>query len=269
VCSSDLSLRQSGFVSDEKVSDLRAALQAADAALLADKAATELARLQLGYTVIRAPIDGVVGAKLVFPGSAIKVNDTALAVINQVQPLHIGFSVPEKYLPRLRAALGKGALNVQVAVNNDWAHAIAAPVVFIDNAVDGGTGTIQLKARAGNENEALTPGQYVAVRVPLGLWQNAATLPAEAIQQGPQGAYVVLVKQDKGIEQRKVSLADSREGIAVVTQGLQGGETVVTDGHLRLTPKSKVSIREPGKEGGKPAPGGKPDAPKRAENKAQ
>jgi multidrug efflux system membrane fusion protein len=240
-------LRQSGFVSEEKVADLRAAVQAADAAVLADKAAADLARLQVGYATVRAPIAGVVGAKQVYPGSAVKVNDTVLALINRARPLHIGFAVPEKHLARLRAALAKGKLVTRVALGGDWAHAIEAPVVFIDNAVDAGTGTIQVKASAANDNEALAPGQFVSVRLPLGMWSGAATLPAEAIQQGPQGSYVFVVKPDKGIEQRKIALADSREGVAVVTQGLNDGETVVTDGHLRLTPKSKVSIKEPGK----------------------
>jgi multidrug efflux system membrane fusion protein len=235
-------LRQSGFVSDEKVADLRASLQAAEATLLADKAAVDLARLQLGYTTVRAPIDGVVGAKLVSTGSSVKVNDTALALINRVRPLHIGFAVPEKHLPRLRATLAKGGLAARVAIGEDWDRAIEAPVVFIDNAVDTGTGTLQVKASVSNADEALSPGQFLTVRLPLGVWSGAATLPAEAVQQGPQGTYVFVVKPDQGIEQRKIVLADSRDGIAVVTQGLQEGETVVTDGHLRLTPKSKVKI---------------------------
>jgi membrane fusion protein, multidrug efflux system len=242
------SLRQSGFVSEEKLSDLRATQQAADAAVLADQAATDLARLQLGYTTVRAPITGIVGAKQVYPGSAVKVNDTALAVINRVRPLHMGFGVPEKHLPRLRATLDKGKLMARIAIAGDWSKAIEAPVVFIDNAVDPATGTIQVKASAANDNEALAPGQFVSVRLPLGTWSGAATLPAEAIQQGPQGSYVFVVKPDMmGIEQRKIVLADSRDGLAVVTEGLKDGETVVTDGHLRLTPKSKVSIKAPGK----------------------
>ncbi len=236
-------LRQSGFVSEEKVSDIRTVLQAAEAATLADKATVDLARLQLGYATLRAPIDGIVGAKLVFPGSSVKINETTLAVINRVQPMHIGFAVPEKHLPRLRAALARGKLPAQVTVGNDSRNVTEATVNFIDNAVDAGTGTIQLKASTPNDKERLSPGQFLSVRIALDQWHSAATLPAEAIQQGPHGAFVLVVKPDKGIDQRKVTLVDSREGIAIVTQGLQGGETVVTDGHLRLTPKSKVSIK--------------------------
>ncbi len=243
-------LRQSGFVSEEKVSDIRTVLQAAEAATLADKATVDLARLQLGYATLRAPIDGIVGAKLVFPGSSVKINETTLAVINRVQPMHIGFAVPEKHLPRLRAALARGKLPAQVTVGNDSRNVTEATVNFIDNAVDAGTGTIQLKASTPNDKERLSPGQFLNVRIALDQWHSAATLPAEAIQQGPHGAFVLVVKPDKGIEQRKVTLVDSREGTAIVTQGLQGGETVVTDGHLRLTPKSKVSIK-PSPESGR------------------
>jgi len=240
-------LRQSGFVSEEKLSDLRASLQAAEAAVQADVAAADQGRLHLGYTTVSAPIDGVVGAKLVFPGSSVKINDTPLAVINRVQPLHIAFAIPEKHLPRLRAALATGKFPAQIAIGDT--PVTEATVNFIDNTVDAATGTIQMKASTPNAQEQLAAGQFLNVRLTLGHWKNAATVPAEAIQQGPQGVYVFVVKPDKGIEQRKVTLADSRDGTAIVTQGLGDGETVVTDGHLRLTLKSKVSIKEPGKAG--------------------
>lgn len=240
-------LRQSGFVSEEKLGDLRAALQAAEAAVQADAAGVDQARLQLGYTTLRAPIDGIVGAKLVFPGSTVKTNDTELAVINRVQPLHIAFAVPEKHLPRLRAALNSGKIPAQISLGDT--PVTEAEVRFIDNTVDAATGTIQMKATTPNLREQLAPGQFLTVRLTLGQWSQAATVPAEAIQQGPQGTYVFVVKPDKGIEQRKVTLADSRDGTAIVTHGLNDGETVVTDGHLRLTLKSKVSIKEPGKAG--------------------
>ncbi len=240
-------LRQSGFVSEEKLGDLRAAHQAAEAAVQADAAGVDQARLQLGYTTLRAPIDGIVGAKLVFPGSTVKTNDTELAVINRMQPLHIAFAVPEKHLPRLRAAMNSGKMPAQISLGDT--PVTDAEVRFIDNTVDAATGTIQMKATTPNLHEQLAPGQFLTVRLTLGQWSQAATVPAEAIQQGPQGTYVFVVKPDKGIEQRKVTLADSRDGTAIVTHGLNDGETVVTDGHLRLTLKSKVSIKEPGKAG--------------------
>ena len=235
-----IALRQSGFVSEEKVAELRAILQAAEAATRADQAAIDLAGLQLGYTAIRAPIDGIIGAKQVFPGAGVKNNDTALAVINRVRPLHVAFAVPERHLPRIRAAMAEGGVVARIGSDKDKiAH---GKIEFIDNAVDSSTGTIQLKAIVDNADQGLAPGQFVTVRLALDTWKQAATLPAEAIQQSPQGSFVFVIKADQGIEQRKVVLVDSRDGVAVVTQGLADGETVVTDGHLRLTPKSKVKV---------------------------
>lgn len=238
-----LALRQSGFVSEEKVGEVRAGLLAAEAAVRADQAALDLAQLQLGYATIRAPLSGVVGAKLVFPGAGVKTNETDLAVINRVRPLQVSFSLPERHLPQLRAALRKGGLTARIRTAGGYAT--QGDVTFMDNAVDSATGTIQLKAQVANDDEALAPGQFVQVELGIGAWKNIATLPAEAVQQGPDGAFVFVVKPDLGIEQRKVELIERRQDLAIVGSGLTGGESVVTDGHLRLTPKSKVQIKAP------------------------
>jgi multidrug efflux system membrane fusion protein len=231
-------LRQSGFVSEERLGEVRANLQAAQAGVLAAQSALELARLQLGYATIRAPIAGVTGAKLVFPGAGVKANDTSLAVINRVRPLHISFAVPERHLPQLRAALGRGGLMAHILVGGS--EVAAGAVSFLDNAVDTASGTLLLRATVANADAALTPGQFVQVRLALATWTAAATVPAEAVQQGPEGSYVYVVRADQGVEQRRVTLAESSAGMAVITAGLKAGERVVTDGHLRLTPKSKV-----------------------------
>lgn len=232
-----VALRQSGFVSEEKVGEVRANLQAAEAAMRASRAALDLARLQLGYTVIRAPISGVVGAKLVFPGAAVKTNDTELALINRIRPLQVSFSLSEKYLPQLREAMGRGELG---AILRTEGHVTQGRVTFIDNAVDSATGTIQLKALVDNADEALAPGQFMQVEVQVGVWKEATTLPPEAIQQGPEGAFVFVVKADKGVELRKVEVVERRQDLAIVGSGLASGDLVVTDGHLRLTAKSKI-----------------------------
>lgn len=240
-------LRQSGFVSEEKVGEVRANLQAGEAAVRASKAAVDLAHLQLGYTILRAPISGVVGAKLVFPGAAVKTNDTELVVINRVRPLQVSFSLPERYLPQLRAAMHEGRLSA--AIHTEAGYKATGKITFMDNAVDTATGTIQLKALVANDEEVLAPGQFVQVQIGIGIWKGVATLPAEAVQQGPDGAFVFVVKPDQGIEQRKVELIERRQDLAVVASGLADGETVVTDGHLRLTAKSKVQVKSPAKIG--------------------
>ena len=245
-----VALRARGFVSDSAVEDMRTALATAEAAQKADQAAADLARLQLGYTTVPAPFDGVVGARLVYPGAAVKNNDTALAVVNRVKPLTVGFAVAEKYLAGLRAAIasGKKALPATIRVPGG-AEAIAGEVRFIDNAVDPATGTIQMKATIANADEKLSPGQFVDVSLVLGVQKQAVTVPAEAIQQGPDGAYLFAVQPDNGAQMRKVQVVAMQSGLAVIGKGVAAGDTVVTDGQLRLVPGAKVRPAD-----AKPAP---------------
>lgn len=232
-------LREQGFVSIERVAELEAAAAAAAATVEADRAAVELARLQLSYTTVRAPIAGVVGARQVFPGSAVKTNDTVLATINRVQPLLIAFALPEAHIARMRAALERGALRAEVSLPGAGAGE-AAEVGFVDNAVDPATGTLLMKARLGNRDERLAPGQYLRVALVLDTLAQAVTVPAEAIQQGPKGPVVYVIRADHGLDIRPVTIATERAGRVAIAQGLAAGETVVSDGHLRLTAKSTV-----------------------------
>jgi multidrug efflux system membrane fusion protein len=233
-------LRAKGFVSEEKLNDVRTAEAAAAAAVEADSAAVELARLQLEYTVLRAPIDGIVGARLVFPGSAVKVNETALAVVNRVQPIHVAFAVAEKHLPRLRAGLaGRKPPQALISLPGDSGEPLAGPLRFLDNAVDTATGTIQMKAALPNADGRLLPGQFVNVAVPLETLGAAVTVPADAVQQGPEGAFVYVVEQEVATL-RKIELAAMQKGVAAVAKGLAGGERVVTEGQLRLKSGSRV-----------------------------
>jgi membrane fusion protein, multidrug efflux system len=237
-------LRNVGFVSEEKVDEVRAVLAAAEATVKADQAAVDLARLQLGYTLIRAPFAGVVGARLVFPGSAVKLNDTPLAVVNRVQPLYLSFAVPEKYLGQLRSRLHQGGIKVSAQVPGETGAGVEGDVRFLDNAVDAATGTIQMKAVLANREEHLTPGQFLSVSLILGTLKDVVTVPMEAVQQGPDGSFVYVVQPDQTARQRPVKLALTRDGRAALIEGVAAGETVVTDGHSRLTPKSKVKIKD-------------------------
>jgi multidrug efflux system membrane fusion protein len=235
-------LQQQGFVSVERLADLDATAAAAAATVQADRAALELARLQLAYTTVRAPIAGIVGARQVFPGSAVKINETALAVVNRVQPLLVGFALPESHLDRMRAALAKGTLKATVSVPGSQESGESAEVSFVDHAVNPATGTLLMKARLDNRDERLAPGQYLRVVLVLDTLADAVTVPAEAIQQGPKGPVVYVVKPDHGLDIRRVSLAAERDGRVAIAAGLAAGETVVTDGHLRLTANSTVRI---------------------------
>lgn len=241
-------LLKEGFISQEKAAQLHVDTAAAAALVRADQAALDLARQQLGYTTVRAPFAGVVGARLVHPGASVKVNDTALAVINRVHPLHVSFAAPETRLAAIHAARARGPLMAEVSLPGEKTPVARGRVVFMDNAVDPATGTLRMKAEIPNPDARLTPGQFFAVSLRLDTLKNVVTLPAEAVQQGPQGSFVYVVKPDDGVELRKVTLIQAREGVAAIAQGLKEGETVVTDGHSRLTPASKVKIKTPGQE---------------------
>jgi multidrug efflux system membrane fusion protein len=238
------SLKDHGFVSDEKVADLRAAAAAAAATVKADQANVDLARLQLSYATIQAPIDGIVGAQLVFPGTAVKTNDTVLAVVNRIRPLHVTFYLPENHLAALREEMRLGSVTAEVTVPGDSKGHHPAIVDFVDNAVDPATGTVMVKARLDNKDGALSAGQYLRVDLTLKTLKDVVVIPGEAVQQGPSGTVVYVVKPDNGIVIRKVKVAASRAGLAAIGSGVQAGETVITDGHLKLTPKSKVKINK-------------------------
>ena len=245
-------LKNRGFVSEEMLSGMRTAYQSAAATQGADQAALRLARLQLDYTVIRAPFAGIVGAQLVFPGSGVKNNDTVLAQINRVRPLYVSFAVPESHLARLRAAMKAGALPVSVSVPGDDSRHYPGDARLLDNAVDPATGTIQMKAVLENKDGALTPGQFVKLSLTLDTVRNARVVPLAAVQQGPEGDFVYVVGGDDKVSARAIGLLLSEDDLAVIDHGLKPGETVVTDGQLRLMPGARVSVvgAPPAKSGG-------------------
>ena len=259
-------LRAKGFVSEEKVSEMRTGAAAAEATARADAAAVELARLQLSYATIKAPFAGVVGAKLVFPGAAVKVNETTLAVVNRVRPLYVGFAVPEKYLPLLKAGMGSAKKSMKAAISLPDGSAWQGDVRFLDNGVDVATGTIQLKAVVSNDDEKLAPGQFVGVSLVLDTLKDAVVIPAEAVQQGAGGSFLFVAKDDSTVEIRKIRIASVQKQFAIVAEGLAGGETVVTEGHLRLTPGARIKSADAaeggaGKPAAKPGDPGKPGKP--------
>ncbi len=245
------SLLDQQFVSQEKVADMRVNAEAAAATARADQAALELAQLQRSYTQIRAPFAGVAGARLVFPGASVKVNETVLAVVNRVRPLYVSFAVPEKYLPAIRAAQARGALQVKVGVPGGAQG--PGKVVFLDHAVDSSTGTLRLKAEIANDSanaaDRLAPGQFLTVNLLLDTLRDAVVVPAEAVQQGPDGAFLYVLDGEGGARMRKVEIAQVRDGLAAIGKGLASGETVVTDGHSRLTPGAKVKVKGVGGKG--------------------
>jgi multidrug efflux system membrane fusion protein len=229
-------LKAKGFVSEESVAGVRTTGQAQEATMKASQAAVDLARLQLNYAAIRAPFDGVVGAKLVFPGTAVKTNDTLLVVVNKIQPLFVSFAVPEKYLPKIQAGMKDGIMKVQVAVPGAAGPVLIGEARFLDNTVDPTTGTIRMKAKLDNKDERLAAGQFLNVSLEYDQLKGVTVVPAEAVQQGPEGPYVYVARNDQTVEMRKVDVVANQRGLALLGNGLKAEETVVVDGQLRLSP---------------------------------
>lgn len=224
---------------------------AAAAALDAGKAQLENARLQLQYTKIVAPMAGRTGALLVHPGALVRANDTAaLIVINRLSPIRVAFALPSQYLPQVRAGQARSPLAVrarpQGTAQGGSGVETAGRLSFVDNAVDTSTDTIKLKATFANEGRQLWPGQIVEVTLRLAEEPRAVVVPATAVQNGQQGQFVFVVKEDQSVAVRPVKVSRTRGDEAVVASGLATGETVVTDGQLRLLPGSKISVKTGG-----------------------
>ena len=233
-----------GFVSRDEYDQSQTKAASSAAAVKAGEAAVENARLQLAYCSIRSPIDGRVGQVLVHAGNIVEANDTLLAVINQVRPIYVSFSVPEQQLPQVRERAAAGKLAVQALVPHHGDAPVVGELSFINNTVDMTTGTVLLKALFQNDDETLWPGQFVDVAVTLAVQRDAVLVAAEAIQVGQQGQYVFVVAADESAEVRAVVPGDRIGSEIVVTQGLAAGERVVTDGQIRLAPGLKVEIKD-------------------------
>lgn len=246
-------LSQKGFSSQQKYEEAKATLAALQAIIRADQATVEMAKLQLEFTDIRAPIDGRTGNMLITPGNLVKANDTpALVVINETRPIYVAFSVPESNVTDLKARMVKGPLSVTVSLPERPDKRMTGDVTFINNAVDTATGTIQLKATFANDDELLTPGQFVRVAVNLDTLTDALVVPTGAIQDGQKGSYVFVVRADMTVEPRNVTIGPAVDNRTVIRSGLAVGETVVTDGQLRLFPGAPVQPQKPGVTGGVP-----------------
>lgn len=241
-----LELLEKNFVSKDAYAQYRTNAQMAEASSKASQAALENAKLNLEYTVIRSPIDGYVGRALLQAGNMVKANDTiSLVVINQVKPVYVSFAIPEQQLMQVRDLMRKNPLAVEVSAPGSEKTLATGRIAFLDNAVDQTTGTIKVRAVFDNGDAALWPGQFYTVRVKLYDQENAILVPSRALQTGPAGQFVYVVKADMTAEVRKVVVSRAEGDMAVLAEGgVAKGEQVVVRGALRLAPGIKVSIAE-------------------------
>jgi multidrug efflux system membrane fusion protein len=236
-------LVQKDYVAKDQYDQLRANADALSAAVQADQANVDNSRLQLAYCTIRSPIDGRVGSVLINKGNVVKANDLAMVTINKITPIYVTFSVPEQNLSDIKKYMSGGKLRVEAVIPGDEKYPDQGVLTFINNAVDTATGTIKLKGTFENRGHRLWPGQFVNVVLTLATQRNAIVIPTAALQTGQQGQYVFVVKPDFTVESRPVIVDRSFGYFSVVTQGVQAGEMVVTDGQLQLIPGTAVEIK--------------------------
>ncbi len=242
-------LEKEGIVSQIQYQQYTSNADALEAAVRADQAAVENAKIQLSYCSIYSPINGRTGSLLVYPGNLVKSNTTNLVVINQITPIYVDFSVPEQYLPQIKQHQTRGRLRVLAYPTGKESDASSGTLTFINNTVNNTTGTIELKGTFANRDRRLWPGQFVNVILDLTVQENATVVPSQAVQTGERGMYVYVVKPDNTVEYRPVTVGISLSGVTQVEKGVTSGETVVTNGQLRLYPGAKVTFKnEPASE---------------------
>ncbi len=224
--------------------DANATAASLEATVAADRAAIESAKLNLQYTQIRSPVDGRTGKLQAHPGDLIKSDaDTSIVTIAQVQPIYVDFSIPEKELGQVRRSMESRTLEVDATIPGDPQQAEHGVLSFVDNSVDKTTGTIALKGIFQNENRRLWPGQFVNATLTLAVIPHAVLVPSQAIQTGQEGTFVYVVGRNMKVAMRPVVAGAVFETETIIGRGVKAGETVVTDGQLRLMPGAMVRIK--------------------------
>lgn len=247
-------LQKKGFASQEALDQANAALQALTATVAADDAAIEQAKIELEYCSIRSPIAGRTGTAAVDPGNVVKANETTLVTVLQVQPVKVRFALTENQLPTIIAGMASGKLSARAVIPSDPSATEAGELAAIDNAIDPATGMVKIDATFPNASGRLWPGQFVDVVVSLGMQEDATVVPAQAVQTSQKGAFVfVFSPAATNVSMRPVAVDRTAGNEIVISKGVEPGEQVVTDGHLRLRPGAAVTVREPANNsGGKP-----------------
>ena len=237
-------LNQQAAISKEEFAQFQTKADTTRAAVQAREAALATAELQLGYTEIKAPFAGRAGQMLLHEGALVKANDanTSIVTINQLSPIAVAYTVPENSLGPIRAALAENRATVTVAERATGLVRTDGKLGFIDNAVDIATGTITLKAFFENADHVLWPGQFVHVKTQVDIDRGVVVVPTTAVQTSQNGSTLYVVKADKTVELRNVKVARTDGDHTLLTAGVEDGETVVTDGQLRLLPGVKVEF---------------------------
>ena len=235
-------LAKTGASSSQQLDTTRALVAQTEASIKADQALVDTAQVQLNYSRIRSPIDGRVGTRLVDAGNIVHASDTTgIVTINQIHPIFVTFALPAGSLPQLRAGSKDGDVIV-TALDRDGQVLAAGVLAVIDNQINPATGTITYKAKFDNGDDVLWPGQFVSLRIQLGIRRNVIAVPVTTVQQGPDGPYAFVVGDDRIVQKRPIKVGALNKTTAIIDDGLQAGEQVVTDGQYRIQAGSKVEV---------------------------
>lgn len=241
----------------QEVDTAKNAVAVSEARVQQGQAAVETARLNLEYATLRSPIDGRAGRRLVDAGNIVTANDTVLLVVQRMDPIYVDFSVSERELPAVRKSLAKAPPRVEVRIPDDPAPPRAGELTFVDNAVQEGTGTVQLRATIANPEHGLWPGLFVKVRVILDTLKGAVLVPGAVVQMSARGPFVYVVNAESTAEIRPVTIGQRHDDRVVIVSGLKPGERVISVGSMMVMPGSKVKVEEPpaaGKGAKEPGP---------------
>jgi multidrug efflux system membrane fusion protein len=235
-------LMKQGFASAQQVTDQQSQVSQLQASVAADKAAIFNASTQLSYTTITAPIDGVTGIRQVDIGNIVQPSTTTpIVTITQIQPISVVFTLPQKVVPEIQAAMAKGTLKAQAYDQNDQTVLNQGSLLLVNNTINPSSGTAQLKATFPNASRALWPGEFVNVHLVVADRHDGITVPLSAVQQGQSGPYVFAVQPDGSVRIRAVIVGETLNGRALIDKGLSAGDTVVTAGQYRLDDGVKVA----------------------------
>ena len=233
----DAKLGRDAFVSQQTVDNEHSAVAQLEAQVAQDRAAIETARTELSYTQITAPIDGRAGLRLVDEGNIVHAADpTGLVVLNQIHPIAVISTLPQSEVATIRAALAAGPVAARAVSREDGTMLDTGSVEIIDNEIDPKSGTLRVKSTFANREDRLWPGQFVDVRLRVTTLTGVVTVPADAVQRGPDGPFVYTVGADGRVAATPVTPGQIAEGIAVIKAGIAEGQEVVVQGQYRLAP---------------------------------
>jgi membrane fusion protein, multidrug efflux system len=236
-------LAQKGYATPQLLDTQKAQLAQLEAMVKSDEAVIESAKVNLSYTRLTAPIDGVTGIRQIDKGNIIHPTDAnGLVDVTQIQPISLIFTLPEATFPEIQQEMAKGPVKVLAYSQDDKTQLDEGKLLLIDNQIIQTTGTIRLRATFPNARRLLWPGELVNVRLLLRTDPDGLTISPGAVQQGPNGAYVYVVKPDQTVEMRPVNVAQISDGEALIDSGLQPNDTVVVDGQYKLRPQARVAL---------------------------